>query len=313
MNLEDCLPPHLRGASTTITKIGAGLSGAGVYRVQAEGRAFALKISPADEPLDTWRQKLDIQQLASDAGLAPTIVHQDEARRAVVSAMIVDRSFPGFYADPRTREAAITLLGRTVRRVHDLPLPPTARSKDPREFLAGVWSGPLAGFALPGFVGDAVRRVLAEEPPAGGHAPVLSHNDVNPTNLAYDGERLMLLDWETAGPNDPLYDLAAISIFLRMDEAAQRMLVAAYDGAPVAHLRAGLAYYRRLVAVLCGAVFLDLARQSGHAGAAGDETAGSALSLGEFYQKMRTGSLTIAAPEGQWCFGLALVKDGLSS
>jgi hypothetical protein len=90
----------------------------------------------------------------------------DEARRAVVSAFVADRSFPAFYRDPRTHEAALAQLGRTVRRVHQLPLPAGAKSGDPLTLLATVWSGPLADFALPAFVGDAVQRVLTEEPPA---------------------------------------------------------------------------------------------------------------------------------------------------
>jgi thiamine kinase-like enzyme len=312
MSLEACLPTELRGPATTITRIAAGLSGAGVYRVEAAGQAFVLKISGEDEPLATWRRKLHIQQLAANAGLAPRVIHVDEARRAVVSALVVDRSFPAFYADPRTREAALAQLGRTVRRVHELPLPPEADASDPREFLATIWSGPVANFALPAFVGDAVRRVLTEQPPARERALVLSHNDVNPTNLVYDGEKLMLLDWQTAGPNDPFYDLAAISVFLRMDEGSCQRLLAAYDGEPVSRLPARFAYSRRLVAVLCGAIFLHLARQSGHAGASGGETLGSTPSLADFYQQMRAGSLSPATAEGQWCFGLALIKDSFA-
>ena len=312
MSLEACLPANLRGPSTTITRIAAGLSGAGVYRVEAAGQAFVLKLSAEDEPLTGWRRKLHIQQLAANAGLAPRIIHMDEARRAVVSAFVSDRSFPAFYGDPRTREAALAQLGRTVRRVHELALPPEADSADPREFLATTWSGLVADFALPAFVGDAVRGLLAEEAPARERALVLSHNDVNPTNLAYDGENLLLLDWETAGPNDPFYDLAAISVFLRMDEGTCQRLLAAYDGEPVSALPAPFAYSRRLVAVLCGATFLHLARQSGHPGASGEETLGSTPSLAEFYQRMRAGLLNIATGEGQWWFGLALIRDSFA-
>jgi thiamine kinase-like enzyme len=42
----------------------------------------------------------------------------------------------------------------------------------------------------------------------------LSHDDVNPTNLVYDGNRLLLLDWDNAGKNEPMYDLATISVFV---------------------------------------------------------------------------------------------------
>lgn len=308
MSLEACLPEDLRGPTTTITRVAAGLSGAGVYRVDAAGQAFVLKISGEEEPLAGWQRKLHIQQLAANAGVAPRVIHADEARRAIVSVFVVDRSFPAFYANPSTREAALAQLGQTVRRVHDLALPPEAVTQEPTDVLTAAWSAVATNFALPGFVGDAVRRVLAEDTPASGRALVLSHNDVNPTNLVYDGEKLLLLDWDAAGPNDPFYDLAAISVFLRMDEETCLKLLTAHDGEPVSRLPARFAYDRRLVAVLCGVVFLRLAHRNGHAGATGDETLDSTLALGELYPRMRSGALSLATGEGQWCCGLALVK-----
>ncbi len=308
MNLEACLPADLQSTTPTITRIAAGLSGAGVYRVEAAGQAFVLKIAGEGEPPAGWRHKVRIQELAANAGLAPRILHVDEARRAVVSAFVVDRSFPAFYRNPDTHEAALTQLGRTVRRVHDLPLPPDADAKDPREFLASIWSDLAESFALPTFVVDAVQRVLTEEPPARERALVLSHNDINPSNLVHDGENILLLDWDTAGPNDPFYDLAAIAVFLRMDEATCLSLLSAHDGEPVTALSARFDCNRRLVAALSGAAFLRLARQSGHAGATGGETLDSTPSLADFYQRMARGELNVATGEGQWWFGLALMK-----
>ena len=212
MSLEACLPADLRGPGTTITKVSAGLSGTGVYRVAAAGEAFALKISSESEPLTVWRRKLHIQRLAANAGLAP----------------------------------------------------------------------------------------------------VLSHNDVNPTNLVFDGEKLLLVDWETAGRNDPFYDPATISVFARMDEGACQRMLSTYDGAPMTRLPERFVYYRRLVAVLAGAMFLHLARQSGHAGATGTETLGSTPSLGDFYQRIRAGTLNVGTGDGQWLFGLSLLKDSFA-
>ena len=305
MSLEACLPLSLRTASTVITKVAAGLSGAGVYRVDAGDRAFVLKRSDEREPVTVWRRKVRIQQSASDAGVAPRIVHTDESRRAVLSEYVVDRSFRMLYFNPATRDTAIDLLGSTLRQVHALPLPPGVAASDARQFLTSVWSG-LAGFPVPDFVDDAIRTVLSEKPPARDRELVLSHNDVNPTNLVFDGERLLLFDWETAGPNDPLYDLAAVSVFLRMDEGTCRRLVSAHDGATVDELPARFLYNRRLAAVMCGAMFIHLARQGGHPGAFG---ADEALSLAGFYQRLRAGELNVASSDGQWAFGLALVKE----
>ena len=315
MSLEACLPAELQGPATTITRVAAGLSGAGVYRVDAGGQASVLKISDESEPLTRWRAKLRIQQLAANAGLAPRIVHVDETRRAMVSEFVVDRSFPALYGNPATREVAMALLGRTLRRLHEIPLPAEAEGKSPRDFLAGIWALVGQSSPLPTFVSDAVERVLAEDEPVTEHAAVLSHNDVNPTNLVYDGERLLLLDWETSGPNDPYYDLAAISVCLRMDDDTCKMLLAAYagayHGAPTstrATLPAGFSYYRRVAGLLYGTMFLHLARQSGYAGATGEETLESTLSLGDVYQRLRAGSANLTTGEGKWLLGLALVK-----
>lgn len=312
MNIEPCLPPDLRGPDTILTKVSAGLSGAGVYRVDAGGQAYVLKIAGGEQPLDEWREKLHYQQLAADAGLAPRVVHVDESCRSVVNAYVADRSFPMLFFTPATRAAAITQLGRTLRRVHDLPLPADAKPVDGRAFLATVWAGPVKKLATPSFARDAVSSLLGEKAPESERALVLSHNDVNPSNLVYDGENLLLVDWTTSGPNDPLYDLAAISLFLRMDASTCEALVAAHDDAPIASLPPAFLYNRRLAGVLCVSMFLNLAQQRGHAGAIGDETLESTPSLAEFYQRMRAGTLDIATAEGQWAFGLSLLKESLT-
>jgi aminoglycoside phosphotransferase (APT) family kinase protein len=312
MTIEDCLPEDLRRPATTITRIAAGMSGAGVYRVEAAGQSLVLKVAGEAENDADWRRALHVQRLAADTGLAPRIVHVDEARRAVLTAFVADRSFVAFLRNPSTHEAALIQLGHTVRRIHALPLPADARMRDPREMLAQVWNGALAGFALPGFVGDAVQRVLAEEPPACDRALVLGHNDLNPTNLIYDGESILILDWATAAPMDAFYDLAVLSVFLRMDEGTSLRLLSAYEGTPCTGLPKGFLYNRRLAAALAGSFQLHLARQMKYAGATGAETLDSTPSLGEFYQRMMTGALKLGTADGQWGFGLALLKESLA-
>src|SRR4051812_39111896 len=150
MNLQECLPAELRGDATTIARISAGVSGAGVYRVEADGRAFVLKIAADGDPVARWPNRRAVLQLAADAGLAPRIVHVDDERRAVVSELVVDRSFPAFYGDPRTRAEAVALLGRTLRRGPQLSPPPRPPPPPPRAFPPPN-SSPLLG-------GPRIRR-----------------------------------------------------------------------------------------------------------------------------------------------------------
>lgn len=302
--LEACLPAELRGPDTTIAPIAAGLSGAGVYRVVAAGRAYVLKVAPPHAPLAGWRTRAGILRAAADAEVAPRVVHVDDARRAVVSELVADRSLVARFVDPAARAVAI---GAALRRVHALPIPDGAVGKEPRTFLAETWAC-LAGFPLPAWTSDAVRRALDAVPPPPDRPPVLSHNDVNPTNVVYDGERVVLLDWDAAGANDPYYDLATVAVFHDLDDATCARMIAAHDEAPVDALPARFCYLRRIVAALCGALFLQVARAGRHAGARGDETLELAPTLGEVHGGMRAGTISARTTEGQWQFGQALLR-----
>ncbi|MEO8479995.1 MAG: phosphotransferase [Gemmatimonadota bacterium] len=308
MSLDACLPAELRGPDTTITKIGVGLSGAGVHRVEAEGRAYVLKVAAEGQPLADWRRMLFILRAAADGGLAPRVVHVDESRRAIVSEFIADQSFPRLYRDARTRADALALLGATLRRVHALPVPPDAVPSEPRHLLDTI-SKQWASRTLPRVALDAVARALKEPPPPAERALVLSHNDANPTNLVLDGERILFLDWDVAAPNDPLYDLAVASLFLRMDEVTCRQLIAAHDDAPPSPLPHVFLYYRWLAGVMLGVGFLALACEVGHDGTAEPATLEAVPPLGEFYSKLQAGVLSLATGEGRWAFGLGLLKE----
>jgi aminoglycoside phosphotransferase (APT) family kinase protein len=303
MDLEACLPANLRLPSTTVTKLASGLSGAGVYKVVAGAEQFVLKVSRTDVPFDDWRRHTDILLLAANAGVAPRVVHVDEHYQSVLSEFVADRSFPAFFHHPQTRAAAVALLGRTIRKVHKLPQPSQIPAAEPKTMLEAIWRGPLNGVAMPPFVSRAVRDVLTQSMPERDRPLVLSHNDVNPSNLTYDGERLLLLDWDVAAPNDVWYDLATIAVFSRMDDATCAGLIAAYDGASPAELPPTFRYFRRLIASLCGSMFLQMAYAAGHRATDGDR----APTLAEFYEQMRSGSANLAAPEGKWRFGLALI------
>lgn len=303
MTLEDGLPERLRSAS--ISRIKHGLSGAGVYRVEANGERYVLKVSAAGEPLEAWRAQLVLQQRVAEAGVAPRVIHHDEARRSVVSEFIADRGFLARMGNPQTRGAAIETLGQMLRRVHSIPLPEDSTWADPREKFVPQWNA-LADFAVPMFAREAIDRVLAEAPPARERPLVLSHNDPNPSNLVFDGERLLLIDWNSAGPNDPFFDLAALALFLRFDDATASVLVGACDGATPAPLTPYFRYARRLIAAVCAVMAFSLARRSGHHG--GELRAEEAPTLLAVQGALGAGTLRLSSPEGAWSFALALVR-----
>lgn len=92
-----------------------------------------------------------------------------------------------------------------------------------------------------------------------GPSGVVSHNDVNPGNVLWDGARAWLVDWEVAGLGHPFYDLAVLTMFLQLEDAAAHELLAMQERRSIDDTeRATFAAQRRLAALLVGLIFLGL-------------------------------------------------------
>ena len=66
---------------------------------------------------------------------------------------------------------------------------------------------------------------------------VFGHNDLLPANFIDDGAKVWLIDWDYAGWNSPLFDLANLASNAEFDSAAEERLLTAYFGrAPDARL-----------------------------------------------------------------------------
>ena len=59
---------------------------------------------------------------------------------------------------------------------------------------------------------------------------VFGQNDLLPANIIDDGKRLWLIDWDYAGFNSPLFDLANLATNAGLDEAAENILLELYFG-----------------------------------------------------------------------------------
>jgi hypothetical protein len=105
---------------------------------------------------------------------------------------------------------------------------------------------------------DAYAR-LREVYPWDPTSFVSAHNDPNPFNLLFDGDRLWLVDWETAYPNDPLIDVATISSHLAPTDDLRDVLLRAWLGdEPDAVVRAKTSLAGWLVQLYSGCILLTV-------------------------------------------------------
>jgi Ser/Thr protein kinase RdoA (MazF antagonist) len=303
------LPADRFGNVLAVKSFPHGLSGAAVYDVATDAGEFVVRVL-AGTGREQWRRRIALLRVVADAGIAPPLAWVDEGERATVSPKI-SAQLSAALADPTARPLAIASVVDTLARLHRLPSD-AFPAADPIAATRLLWDDQAAKPGFPAWAAPAVALIdqaavrLDADP-----RRVPSHNDMNPTNVLWDGTRAWLVDWDASGITHPYYDLAVLSMFLRLDDGAALDLLGRQEGTRISAEQADtFRALRRLGAILCGTMFLFLA---------GDLTSVVPRHLDEtptllqFYARLRTGELALRSPLGQAMFGVAMLKEAITA
>lgn len=281
-----------------------GKSGAGVYAVTTDRGEYVLRVQSAH--VDTpFEEHIALLRRVAERGIAPAIVHVDDGARAVVTKRIQGLSLAAALGDTAQRTAFLGSLVAQLRALQALDAT-NVPARDPVGYARRVWDEqrtrpafPKWGREMDGLLADGARA-LAEDP-----RRVLGHNDMNPSNVLWDGTQVWLVDWDAAGTAHPFYDLAVFVMFLDLPPDAAHGLLALQQGVPPTDReRETFALLRRLSALLTGSLFLrfvpDLSRFAA-------PTRADAPTMAQCKADMTAGKLDLSAPSGCAAFGLALL------
>src|SRR5689334_10789430 len=114
------LPESRLGAVESLTPITMGQSGAGVYAVDTPRGAYVLRVQSRAADGGAFARQLRVLQRAAAAGVAPELVHVDEAARAVVSVRVQGMPLAAAVMDPSARPRVLASAVDRLRVVHSL-------------------------------------------------------------------------------------------------------------------------------------------------------------------------------------------------
>jgi hypothetical protein len=165
------------------------------------------------------------------------------------------------------------------------------------------------GLFAEGVLDSHVKRLeqLREAYDTGLAGLVSSHNDPVPSNILFDGERLWLIDWESAYRNDPLVDVAIVLDSLARSPELETVLLEAWlRRTPDEALWARLAVTRALTCLYYAGVVLSA---SAAASWMTGDTDLSAPTPAELQQAVRAGRLKPGAPQTKHVLGKMLLAS----
>ncbi len=175
-----------------------------------------------------WNE-LAVSQAAARAGFSPNVVHFEPG--VLVLEFLEAVTFQE--ADVRTVENLPRII-ELVARVHrelgtELTTPVLAfwPFQVNRTYIARLQA---EGSSHKTILPDMLKRSTMLETAVGQVDLVIGHNDLLAANILDDGKRLWLIDWEYAGFNSPLFDLAGLASNNGLSESQEHAMLEQYFG-----------------------------------------------------------------------------------
>jgi aminoglycoside phosphotransferase (APT) family kinase protein len=297
-------------AATDPRVLSGGVSGAAIWRFEAAGRDYVLRLEAERVASEHRARGFAAMTAAAEVGAAPAVRYADPASGVAVMDFVAGRPLAEHPGGPPGLARDLGALTARLREAQPYP-----RWGDFPDVIAGLLAivaasslfapGELAGLT------EGMAWICAELPWDAARAKP-SHNDPNPRNILFDGARLWLIDWELAFANDPLADLAIVTLeTCAAPELQDALLAAALGRAADEALRARLAVMRLLARLFYGAVSLEV---FAHAPAPASALLDDAPTPAAFLSAARSGQLTgeaIARAFG--AMSLRAFRDGLAA
>lgn len=235
--------------------LSGGASGALLFRVTIGEREYLLRVEGPPSPLRNPHQYIS-GRIASDAGLTPHLFYADDANGVAITDFVREQPLGNF---PGGKPALAQALGRLLRRVQETP--PFPVFVEYPDIVARLFAYVRStGLFAPDLLDRHTEHLEALR---AAHRwdmdkTVSAHNDLNARNILFDGERLWLIDWESAYRNDPLVDLAVLFDNLAPTPDLEDVLAQAWQGHALDEAqRHRLSYIRALTRLYYAGVLLS--------------------------------------------------------
>ncbi len=277
------------GSVTKSIPLSGGFSGDEVYLINDQ---FVLK------KFKIYNTKaVEIQKQASVLGIAPKILYENSKENFVLMEFLGKSSVPRDQHTMKNIAYFIKTLHQVAPTSDMMPIDIFAKVQDVLQFLQSE--------NLPQDILNKFTKVLSlKKYKQGNHR--ICHNDLNPNNLLFVKGKVIAIDWDAAGLNDPYYDLATIAMWYINVPKVEKNLLKEYLGRdPKINELKHLNIMKKVAMAIAGGNLIKAGIQMGCI--VKPETPSDSLS--EFLPKIGRGEIKLDSGENLYKFGLVLLKE----
>lgn len=232
------LVPELQNSTFRIEPLCGGLTNR-VFKLSADDATYVLRLEDIHTDAFGLDRHTEGRALANAAraGIAPQIVHSNTDEGILLLRFIEGRVWD---VDDFSDAESLEQLADLLRRVHALPA--LEKAFDAASIGAGYVNNLRSYPELRKF-GQRCLSIIDDIGPAENCR--CCHNDIVASNVIACPD-LMLLDWEYACDNEPLFDLASVIAYHDLDDSVADVLLSVYAGSSAPEFRERLLSMLRL-------------------------------------------------------------------
>ena len=194
-----------------------------IYKIQTDKQSFILRLNNRYTDIFNIDRKKEIKVLrnASLARIAPEIIFEDYRKGILLTLFVEGRTW---HLDDFEDQTKIRSLVKLLHSVHSLPL--CGLKLNPVD-LANNYILKL-DTNTDSYEFSKICLSIIKNIDYSGNIRCC-HNDIHPLNII-QGEHLMLIDWEYAYDNNPMFEIASISSFNNLRKGTELKLLDEYFG-----------------------------------------------------------------------------------
>ena len=277
------------GSITKSIPLSGGFSGDEVYLINDK---FVLK------RFKTYNLgAIEIQKQAALLGIAPSILYENSKERFLLMELAGKSSVPRDQNTLKNLAQFLKTLHQATPANDMLPVDLFEKVQNALQFLQSE--------KLPQEILNKFTKVLALQRYE-NYKRTICHNDLNPSNLLFANDKVIAIDWDAAGLNDPYYDLGTIAMwYITVPEVEDKLLREYLGRDPKKSELKHLDTMKKVAMAIAGVNLIKAGIQMGCA--VKPEIPSDSLS--EFLPKIGRGEVKLDSGKKLYEFGLILLKE----
>lgn len=300
---------HGNKAYKVIQLLSGGLSGVPIYKIEIDNQFYAIKLDNIyDENVDLKRCYA-ILNMVSQENLAPFVYYTDADHGIIVMEYIDSKPRPP--ASPQSQQQ----LAELIHKLHHGNSFP--KWKSVIEILNYFYEKLSSSYKENYIIKQCMNEISILERYAFDEADTKpSHCDLNPSNVLFNGENYLLVDWHAASPQSFYFDLTCCTTFFYFyNENLCNDFLRYYFSRDMTLVEQNKYYLMRIFThIYYGVIFISLSLSNNkNLNILSDEEVLHLPTYLEFMQSLGTGKINLSDAYAQQQFGFIFLMLALDS